>query len=73
MDSDPTGIPPISLSVADATKVSGLSRSELYRQLARGTIRAVKLRSRTYILDGQPARVHRQPACLPRQLIPRLV
>jgi len=51
MDSDPPGIPPvITLSVADATKVSGLSRSELYRQLSCGAVRAVKLRSRTLIV-----------------------
>jgi hypothetical protein len=51
MQTDSTsGTPPITLSVADATKASGLSRSEIYRQLAAGTIRAVKLRSRTFIL-----------------------
>jgi hypothetical protein len=51
MASDPTGIPPvITLSVADATKVSGFSRSEIYRLLASGDLAAVKLRSRTFIV-----------------------
>ncbi len=35
---------------SDATKESGIARSELYRQLAVGTIRAVKLRLRTLIV-----------------------
>jgi hypothetical protein len=47
---DPTDVLPVTLSIADAKKFSGLSRSELYRQLAAGTIHAVKLRSRTLIL-----------------------
>jgi hypothetical protein len=37
-------------SIADACCVSGLSRSELYRRLAAGDIRAVKSGSRTLIL-----------------------
>jgi hypothetical protein len=48
---NPTGgIPPAIMSVKDACQWSHLSRSEVYRQLAAGTIRAVKLRSRTFVL-----------------------
>ena len=51
MPNTETGIPPvITLSVANAVKTSGLSRSELYRQLAASTIKAVKIRTRTLIL-----------------------
>jgi hypothetical protein len=51
MQNETTGIPPVlTMSVANAVKWSGLSRSELYRQLAAGTIRAVKLRTRTFIV-----------------------
>jgi excisionase family DNA binding protein len=36
--------------IPDACRVSGLSRSEIYRRLATGDIRAVKSGSRTLIL-----------------------
>jgi hypothetical protein len=36
--------------IADACRISGLSRSEIYRRLAAGDIRAVKSGSRTLIL-----------------------
>jgi hypothetical protein len=45
-----TGIPPAITSVKDACQWPHLSRSEVYRQLAAGTIGAVKLRSRTFVL-----------------------
>jgi hypothetical protein len=44
------GVDPIALPLARATLVSGLSRSELYRRLAAGDIRAVKAGKRTLIL-----------------------
>ena len=40
---------PLAVSVADAVHVSGLSRSELYRLMGAGRIRAVKHGSRTLI------------------------
>jgi Helix-turn-helix domain len=36
--------------IPDACRISGLSRSEIYRRLATGDIRAVKSGSRTLIL-----------------------
>lgn len=46
-----TGIgDPLALSIRDAERVSGLSRSELYRRLAARDIVAVKSGSRTLIL-----------------------
>jgi hypothetical protein len=45
-----TGIQPVIMSVKDACQWSHLSRSEVYCQLAAGTIGAVKLRSRTFVL-----------------------
>jgi hypothetical protein len=41
---------PLTLSIPDAVKWSGLSRSELYRRLKVGDIRAKKMRSRTLIV-----------------------
>lgn len=41
---------PITLPIADAVTFSGLSRSEVYRQLAVGNLRAVKSGSRTLVL-----------------------
>jgi hypothetical protein len=53
MQNPTAGIPPVIMSVKDACQWSHLSRSEMYRQLAVGTIGAVKLRSRTFVLvDG---------------------
>ena len=68
-NSDSSGIPPVTMSIAEAVKWSGLSRSELYRQLSRGTIAAVKNRSRTLIvidtlrafLINLPAATFRKP------------
>lgn len=64
MQNDPSGIPPvITLSIAAAVKASGMSRSEIYRQLAAGTIRAVKLRTRTFIvMDSLRAFIANLPA-----------
>jgi hypothetical protein len=41
---------PLALPIAEATKWSGLSRSEIYRRLKTGDLRAKKSRSRTLIL-----------------------
>jgi Helix-turn-helix domain len=43
-------VEPIALPIPDAQRVSGLSRSEIYRRLAAGDIKAVKSGSRTLIL-----------------------
>jgi hypothetical protein len=45
-----TGIQPLTVTIPDAVRLSGLSRSELYRQLSAGHIRARKSGSRTLIL-----------------------
>ena len=41
---------PLFISLAEARTISGLSRSELYRRMAAGNIRAVKGGSRTLIV-----------------------
>ena len=41
---------PVALPIPEAQRVSGLSRSEIYRRLATGDIRAIKSGSRTLIL-----------------------
>ena len=41
---------PIALPIADAVTFSGMSRSEVYRQLGYGNLRAVKSGSRTLVL-----------------------
>jgi hypothetical protein len=41
---------PLLVSIADARIISGLSRSEIYRRMAAGNIRAVKGGSRTLIV-----------------------
>jgi hypothetical protein len=43
-------VDPLLISVADARVISGLSRSELYRRMAAGDIRAVKGGTRTLIV-----------------------
>lgn len=43
-------VEPIAAPISDACRMSGLSRSEIYRRLATGDIRAVKSGSRTLIL-----------------------
>ena len=43
-------IEPITAPIPDASRVSGLSRSEIYRRLATGDIRAVKSGARTLIV-----------------------
>ena len=49
--------------IPDACRISGLSRSEIYRRLAAGDIRAVKSGSRTLILlDSLRAHLASLPA-----------
>lgn len=43
-------VEPMAASIADACRLSGLSRSEIYRRLAAGDIFAIKSGSRTLIL-----------------------
>ena len=45
-----TGIQPLTVTIPEAVRLSGLSRSELYRQLSAGRISARKSGSRTLIL-----------------------
>ena len=40
----------LALTIHEAVRISGLSRSELYRRLSDGKVRAVKSGSRTLIL-----------------------
>jgi len=47
---DRTAFEPLALPIPDAQRVSGLSRSEIYRRLATGDLCAVKSGSRTLIL-----------------------
>jgi hypothetical protein len=66
-----SGVPlePLALPIPDAQRVSGLSRSEIYRRLAAGDLRAVKSGSRTLVLmaslrahlDSLPAATFRSP------------
>jgi hypothetical protein len=56
-------IEPIAAAIPDACRVSGMSRSEIYRRLAAGDIRAVKSGSRTLILmDSLRAHLASLPA-----------
>jgi hypothetical protein len=63
-------IDPITAPISDAVRISGLSRSEIYRRLAVGDILAVKNGSRTLILMASvrdylarlPAATFRAPA-----------
>jgi len=57
------GVEPIAVPIPDAQRVSGLSRSEIYRRLAAGDIKAVKSGSRTLILmDSIRAHLANLPA-----------
>lgn len=55
-------VEPIAVGLADATRITGISRSELYRMLADGRIRAVKHGVRTLIpVDSLKAHIARLP------------
>ena len=41
---------PVTVSIAECRRISGYSRSEIYRQLAAGKFKAVKAGSRTLIV-----------------------
>jgi excisionase family DNA binding protein len=57
------GFEPIAAPIPTACRVSGLSRSEIYRRLAAGDLRAVKSGSRTLILmDSLRAHLASLPA-----------
>jgi len=64
-----SSLEPVTAPIQDACRFSGLSRSEIYRRLAAGDIRAVKSGSRTLIvidslrahLAGLPAARFRAP------------
>jgi hypothetical protein len=43
-------IDPLAIPIPEAVRLSGISRSELYRRLAAGEVRAVKSGARTLIL-----------------------
>ncbi len=45
-----TGAQPLAVTIPEAVRLSGLSRSELYRQMGAGRIRARKSGSRTLII-----------------------
>ena len=54
---------PIAATVANVTRQTGLSRSEIYRLLARGKLKAVKSgRSTLVLMDSVIAHLARLPA-----------
>lgn len=67
-------IEPLAATIPDAVRLSGLSRSEIYRRLAAGDIRAVKNGGRTLILMESvraylarlPVATFRAPSAEPR-------
>jgi excisionase family DNA binding protein len=62
-------VEPIAVPIQEASRLSGLSRSEVYRRLAAGDIRAVKSGARTLILmDSLRAHVTSLPAATFRAL-----
>ncbi len=50
MENSTSQTSPLAVTIHEAVRASGLSRSELYRRLADGKVRAVKSGSRTLIL-----------------------
>jgi len=54
---------PLAVTIPEGCRISGLSRSEIYRRLAAGDIRAVKSGTRTLVLmDSLRAHVASLPA-----------
>ena len=49
-DAENQKVRPLMVSIAEARRISGLSRSELYRRLAAGKICAVKGGARTLVI-----------------------
>jgi hypothetical protein len=60
---------PLAVPIPEAVRLSGLSRSELYRRLASGHVRAVKSGARTLILvDSLRAHLASLPLAIFRPL-----
>jgi hypothetical protein len=58
-----SGIQPLTVTTPEAVRLSGLSRSEIYRRLCAGDIEARKSGSRTLIMmDSLRAHLARLPA-----------
>jgi len=63
METEATRSSPLALTIHEAVRISGLSRSELYRRLSDGKVQAVKSGSRTLILmDSLRAHLASLPA-----------
>jgi excisionase family DNA binding protein len=63
METEATLINPLALTIHEAVRISGLSRSEIYRRLSNGNVKAVKSGSRTLILmDSLRAHLASLPA-----------
>jgi excisionase family DNA binding protein len=63
METEANRSSPLALTIHEAVRISGLSRSELYRRLSDGKVRAVKSGSRTLILmDSLQAHLANLPA-----------
>lgn len=63
MSASMKSVEPLAVSVADAVKITGLSRSELYRLMGAGRVRAVKHGVRTLIpMDALRAHLAALPA-----------
>ncbi len=64
MTTESLNINPLAVPIPEAVQLSGISRSELYRRLAAGHVRAVKSGARTLILmDSLRAHLASLPAC----------
>lgn len=69
MTTESLRIDPLAVPIPEAVRLSGISRSELYRRLATGQVRAVKSGARTLIvwaslqahIDGLPPAEFRAP------------
>jgi excisionase family DNA binding protein len=63
METETTLSSPLTLTIHEAVRISGLSRSEIYRRLSDGKVRAVKSGSRTLVLmDSLRAHLATLPA-----------
>jgi excisionase family DNA binding protein len=49
-DRSPESTEPFTVTIREAARVSGLSRSEIYRRLAAGDLKAIKSGARTLVL-----------------------
>ena len=62
----PSTLPPVSLTINDAVRFSGLGKTSLYESLARGDIAGVRVGRRTLILaDSLRAFIEKQPTYHP--------